>query len=719
MSKKLVFDLNLNVGDAQKSIEDFLTSTSSAKIKLKELEKAAIEASLNGNAALSEKFAKAAGQLKDIISDTRKEINNFASDTRKLDVAIGAVQGIAGAFASTAGAVGLLSGENKDLQKTIATVTSSLAILNGIQQVSNTLNKNSATGAALYSAANKVLNFSIKETAVSLGVFRTALIATGIGAAVVALGLLIANFEKLKSILNGVSKTDKNLLESAKAKVDASEKELKNISDSENILKRQGKTQREILELRINAVKGAIKEQEIVLQTTKNQRDAQIKAAERNKEILKGILDFVSIPLTLILETVDQVGKAFGKNFGLREGFKDRVANLIFDPEETKKKGDEEVAAQQETLNKLKNELAGFELAVKEIDNKSFKERQERIKKEAEEAKKTAESIREAEIRAINDKNQQELAAFDEKAKKEIESAKGNFQLIEKLQAAHLVERQKIIDRQAKEAEDKRKQEQQKEKEDLKKKFDEQLSLIRAEKLKQIENQTLSLDKLKELNDKEIQIFKEQYDLKLITEEEYLQAKLSLNEKYNNKKKELEDKDKERETKLNEFKINSADSTFGILNDINATFANQSENNAKKAFENNKKIQIAETLISTYFAAQKAYTSQILPGDPTSLIRAKIAAGLSIAAGLARVAKIKSTTLQGGFGGSNDSSVSSGERSGSFNPFINPPEASRVIVPEGISNRNPSNQRVYVLESDITKTQERVRVIESNSNAQF
>ncbi len=50
---------------------------------------------------------------------------------------------------------------------------------------------------------------------------------------------------------------------------------------------------------------------------------------------------------------------------------------------------------------------------------------------------------------------------------------------------------------------------------------------------------------------------------------------------------------------------------------------------------------IAATLINTYQAAQTAYASQLIPGDPTSLVRATLAAALAVAAGLLNVANIK------------------------------------------------------------------------------
>lgn len=68
-------------------------------------------------------------------------------------------------------------------------------------------------------------------------------------------------------------------------------------------------------------------------------------------------------------------------------------------------------------------------------------------------------------------------------------------------------------------------------------------------------------------------------------------------------------------------------------------------------FGESKEIAIAETIISTYFAAQKAFESQMLIPSPDAPIRANIAAGVAIAQGLARVAAIRNTDKGGGGGG--------------------------------------------------------------------
>ena len=48
----------------------------------------------------------------------------------------------------------------------------------------------------------------------------------------------------------------------------------------------------------------------------------------------------------------------------------------------------------------------------------------------------------------------------------------------------------------------------------------------------------------------------------------------------------------------------------------------------------------AQTLIDTYLGAQKAYVSQIIPGEPSSVVRATLAAAIATASGLANVARI-------------------------------------------------------------------------------
>jgi hypothetical protein len=121
------------------------------------------------------------------------------------------------------------------------------------------------------------------------------------------------------------------------------------------------------------------------------------------------------------------------------------------------------------------------------------------------------------------------------------------------------------------------------------------------------------------------------------------------------------DKEKKREEELKDFKVNSAKDTLSVLGSVANLFAGKSEASQKKAFQINKAMSIGTATIDTIVGAQKAFTSQFIPGDPSSLIRAQVASGIAIAKGLVNVASISKTKFgstttpsSGGGGGGGD-----------------------------------------------------------------
>jgi hypothetical protein len=150
--------------------------------------------------------------------------------------------------------------------------------------------------------------------------------------------------------------------------------------------------------------------------------------------------------------------------------------------------------------------------------------------------------------------------------------------------------------------------------------------------------------------------------------------------------------------------LNGANTILGI----NSLFEGKTEEEQKKAFKRTKALNIASATVETYLAAQKAYTSQIIPLDPTSVVRGALAASAAIASGLARVAKIKKQKFNGGDGGGS-SAISIGSI-GSRNsnaagvgfspstPTVNPiPTSSQIAAQGGQQN----NVRAYVVQTDI------------------
>lgn len=113
----------------------------------------------------------------------------------------GSLEYVSGAFAATQGAMAIFGKENKSVEAAILKVQSALAITQGFAAMREGANSVRQLGTAIKSLTifQTAYNFINNATSTGLKVLRGALVATGIGALVVGVGLLIANFDKLKA----------------------------------------------------------------------------------------------------------------------------------------------------------------------------------------------------------------------------------------------------------------------------------------------------------------------------------------------------------------------------------------------------------------------------------------------------------------------------------------------------------------------------------------
>ena len=151
-----------------------------------------------------------AGALQDKIGDLDQQVKNFASDTGNVDAALGGLTAVTGGFEAVQGAMALVGSENENLQLAMLKVQSAMALANGVQQVQIALNKDSALMKGVDAVKTTALTIATSAyTAVvgtstgALKLFRLALVSTGIGAIVVGIGLLIANFDKVTDAIMG------------------------------------------------------------------------------------------------------------------------------------------------------------------------------------------------------------------------------------------------------------------------------------------------------------------------------------------------------------------------------------------------------------------------------------------------------------------------------------------------------------------------------------
>jgi hypothetical protein len=377
--------------------------------------------------ALSEKFgatseqavaaAKRASELKDAIGDSKNLIDAFNPDT-KFKAFSQTLSSVAGGFAAVQGALGLLGAEGEDVQKTLAKVQSALALSQGLEQLGD-----------LGDAFKNVKTVAID----AFKGIKAAIGSSGIGLLVLALGAIVAYWDEIKAAVSGVSVEQKKLTEETNKNLKAQQEKLQAIDSQDNILKLQGKSEKEILGIKIKQTDEVIKATEQQLAQQKVVVKAQLEAEKRNKEILQGIVRFLFAPLSLILTTVDQVGKALGKDFKLEEKFSGGIAGLVFDPVEAEKKGKESIAAIDKSLLELKNKRAGYQLSIKAIDKAAADEAAEteasRLEKQlADEKKFTDDLLSEYDRRKkdlVNAKiiTQKEIAALDEQERLKQEEA--------------------------------------------------------------------------------------------------------------------------------------------------------------------------------------------------------------------------------------------------------------------------------------------------------
>lgn len=231
----------------------------------------------------------------------------------------------------------------------------------------------------------------VKLFVAGLSGLKKALIATGVGALVVALGTIIAYWDDIKGLINGVSSEQKKLLAQTKATRAEEEKQLELLNAQQNSLKLSGKSEQEIRDLKIQQTNEVIAATEALLLQQQEQKKAQVEAARRNKEITAGIIAFLTLPITLLLGAVDAL--TFGlKQIGvlteatkLAEGYTEGLAGMLFDPEEVEEEGDKTIEATEQQLTKLRNQRDGYILATQDAEKKAAEEKdKERKRRDAE-----------------------------------------------------------------------------------------------------------------------------------------------------------------------------------------------------------------------------------------------------------------------------------------------------------------------------------------------
>jgi hypothetical protein len=370
------------------------------------------------------------------------------------------------------------------------------------------------------------------------------------------------------------------------------------------------------------------------------------------------------------------------------------------------------IKAQEASDNAKKNE------EIAKNNKESAKQRQQQQQEYAKQRLETARQIEDTNIALMDDGVNKELKANETKyARLRADNAKNS-----KLTA----EEKKTIDLQLQ-------QQEFNEKKNIQSKYDEETkqALILSEKSKTDEKVKLeeeektrleAVAKLKKETgkteqEKELQKIRDEYKVKqdLAVGDAVLMAQLEAekNAKLSETNDKYREKEKAEEQKLQAQKIEAVQGGLNAISSLAEAFAGSSKESQKKAFKVQKAVNIANATIDTYKAAQGAYASA--GGNP---VLGSIFAAIAVAAGLANVKKIASTTFEGG-GATGGGGASAPASVPTMNPqtqmFGSGNDQANNLSSTNNGMQNQPTIKAVVVESEITASQNKMNKIKESA----
>ena len=637
--------------------------------------------------ALSDKFgatskeaiiaAKRAAELKDRIGDAKALTEAFNPDA-KFKALSSSLAGVAGGFAAVQGAIGLFGGESKELEKQLLKVQSALALSQGLQSIGESIDSFKQLGAVIQSttiftkansAANvatattmRALGIAADTTAISFKVLKTAIASTGILLVIVAIGELVS------ALMNYTSAADK----AAKKQKELNEEIVKGTEAGNKAVKEYLKSAGELEELR---AKLAGKGEDEILAIRKKSLNAQI---EQNKKDYEQLIKLDKVKASALADENAKLTDELTKldiNFKIDQKKRQEEADKLA-IENNKKKTDEQKRLDQEEEQRIKDKN-DRESAAQKLQIDAFRA-------------------------TLSEREQATLQAEDELEEKKatlIKAGNFNFELIEE---EHRLKLAGINDKYNKEDEDKRLELEAKKKEleDLNKAREKETLELNAVTLQ--ERKTLELANLStEYNNKLLLAIQNGEDI-VALRELYGAKESAVNRKFAKEQKDID-------AAAKQSKINTLNEVALVV----GAFATLSGEQTKA----NKAFTLAQIGIDTASAISSLTAKS--EQNPANGVTFGAAGAIQFATGLIRIlANIKKAKdlLSGSGSTPSLSAPSVGGRS--FNAPINP--QGQNVVTTNISQQSINalgNQAIkaYVVETDITASQQRIQAIKQRA----
>ena len=690
-----------------------------------------------------------AANIQHTLKEQMEEVNASAMDFGQIaGNVVKGTGGIVAGFQAAQATMNLFGIENETVIKSLQKMQSLMAITQAIPAIDDGVK------------AFKRLGLAIKGATVGMSGLKKALISTGIGAAVVAVGALVANFDKLKAAITG---TNDELEEQKKLQMDEHLKKIndelsKRLSIEEQIRKAGGQDDVTIAEERVKSIEKEIKKKEALIEANRREQ-AQAYMAYNN---------------------------------AIQQGKSQKYINELKENWLNVSKKEDVYLKEIESIktNQLKSAKEELEIEKKLQAARDIKAKQDEAAQAAEDARKTAEENRKKRIEEENkaveelrkkygelaediklydatdyEKDLASLAKAEQKSIKTIEDAQKKG-IISKEQA----EKDKLaIEKYYIQLRDNaQKEEAQRQREQSIELLDTTYQLEQAKLQKQYDEGLISekdfVDRKKELLETYVQDYVDNIQFMLDTENGLTDEQiLDLTNKINDARAKLKPEETSTEAEsltkgiseainasalaLNDFSDNPAwgnilknvatlaanwdtlhkqikeggAKSFTAYAQIAATalsavaqmmngLASEQDTSNEKGFEQSKKFQIAGATMSMLAGIASAWASSMQLMFPANVIIGSALSAMMLGTGIAQIQKIKQTQFNGG--GSAGSSAS--PNTSAVNSVIAPVQYTQDVQGASIEGAI-KDTRVYVTETDISSTQKKVDVAESEA----
>ena len=692
--------------------------------------KAQIREATNEAVLLAQKFGEfspEAQQAAARVADLKDQMEDFGLRVKglnpdKFTVFANVGQGIARGIQGATGAMALFGIEGENATKILAKVQGATAFAEGVQGIMD---------------MSKGMKGFVQTTIQGFKGIRGAIAATGIGLLLVALGTVVAYWDDIKGAVGGVTAEQKKLNELAEKNLAAEEKKFETLELSENSLKLQGKSERDIQKMKVNQLNTEIEKAKVVVKNAKTSRDLEVAAAKRNKDITQQIirggmevsamgLRLLAAPIDALIATANAASEAlgFGKitTFSINaeitkmvNNFSEGAAKFLFNPEEVAKEGDKTIAEAEKKLLELTSKRDGILLEMRNQDIEAAKAGAEAAAKLAENQRKAQIEVAQLQAKSLEER----LKAAEMAWAEEIKGEQYKGWTLEQIKIKHDATMQKITDDYN--AEVLAKQKAQAEKElAIKKKRDDDFKAATEKEFADEKTATdnafatrrLELEKrgatAAEFDALEIERLQRQLttarDYTAAGSQEIFDIELALAQKRQEIAQREEEATKATEVAKRQMRMDTLSSVSSILGSL-ADLAGENEK-TQKAFA------LAQIATDTAIALSNASASAFSPASPDNAVTgglagvAKYASFVAII--LSNAARARQILKGGGAGGAG----------GNAPATPNAPQTTPLTggtLPDTEAGQFAGMGRVYVLEGDITKTQTRVRRVRNVS----